>query len=129
MKHYTIEEKQALVKDIDDLIKSGKSRKQACKQMHTDDRTYESAKKLFSDPSSISVQSDIESHTNRNLPFNELTVRRTFIPSSKKRKIRFMVSLSEEKLNRLKFVAHHKETPYATLAAQYIAVMLDKESF
>jgi hypothetical protein len=104
-------------------------RKTACKQMHTDDRTYEKFKKLFSDPSSLSVQSDIESHTNRDLPYNEITVRRTFIPASKKRKIRFMVSLSEEKLNRLKFVAQHKETPSATLAAQYIAAMLDKEPY
>ena len=139
MKRYSIDEKRFLVQSIDDLIKSGKSRKQACKEMHTHDKTYESFKNTISklennDTNDIKNYTlDIKESNNDNsdinmpIKFNDMPIPDIKKIQLSKKKIRFLISLSEDRLNQLKIIALNKELSYPALAASYVAKMLDEE--
>jgi len=135
MKRYSDEDKLLLVKNIDDLVKNGIKFKKACQELHTDTRTIIKFREELmisqSNQSDMNVskrnQNDIIVTTNKDLPFQECTIDNSK-DKKKKRKIRFMASLSEDRLKQLKSLAFDKGIPYATLASLYIVKGIDEES-
>jgi hypothetical protein len=114
MKKYTLEEKNQLVKDIDDMISLGGSLRDSCKQYHTDSRTYKNFKR------------DLNMNTeniNNVLPvINQAMI----TPASDgKKSCRFMLSLTADDMDKLIKAARFRGLKYSTLAGSLLHIAIN----